>query len=110
MKKLTFSSMAAARLRANKRQYLSLVLGIFLAVFLVTVIFLTAQGYLLAKLAETEKRVGKMDSFLLDAADTTDQQLLDSGLFTQLGRVTITSALEGSDIYLGCTMKLQRST
>ena len=101
MKKLTYSSMAAARLRANKRQYLSLVLGIFLAVFLVTVIFLAAQGYLLAKLAETEKRVGKMDSFLLDAGDTTDQQLLDSGLFSQLGHVTITAALEGSDTYLG---------
>ena len=101
MKKLTYSAMALARLRANKRQYLSLVLGIFLAVFLVTVIFLAAQGYLLAKLAETEKRVGKMDSFLLDAGDTTDQQLLDSGLFSQLGHVTITAALEGSDTYLG---------
>ena len=101
MKKLTFSSMAAARLRANKRQYLSLVLGIFLAVFLVTVIFLAAQGFVLAKVAETEKMVGKLDSFLLDAVDITDQQLLDSGLFTQVGRVTITAALEGSDTYLG---------
>ena len=101
MKQLTYSSMALARLRANRRQYLSLILGIFLAVFLVTVIFLAAQGFLLAKLRETEKKVGKMDSFLLDAADTTDQQLLDSGLFTQVGRVTITAALEGSDTYLG---------
>ena len=39
MKKLTFSTMAAARLRANKRQYLSLVIGIFLAIFLVTTLF-----------------------------------------------------------------------
>ena len=101
MKKLTYSAMAMARLRTNRRQYLSLVLGIFLAVFLVTVIFLAAQGFLLAKLAETDKKVGKLDSFLLDATDTTDQQLLDSGLFTQLGRVTITAALEGSDTYLG---------
>ncbi|MBQ5655818.1 MAG: ABC transporter permease [Bacteroidaceae bacterium] len=101
MKKLTYSAMALARLRANKRQYLSLVIGVFLAVFLVTVIFLAAQGYLLAKLAETEKRVGKMDSFLLDAGDTTDQQLLDSGLYSELGRVNITAALEGTDTYLG---------
>ena len=97
MKQLTYSAMALARLRANRRQYLSLILGIFLAVFLVTVIFLAAQGFLLTKLRETEKKVGKMDSFLLDAADTTDQQLLDSGLFTQVGRVTITAALEGSE-------------
>lgn len=101
MKQLTYSAMATARLRVNKRQYLSLVIGIFLAVFLVTSLFLAAQGFLLAKLAETEKKVGKLDSFLLDAADTTDQQLLDSGLFAQLGRVTITAALGGSDTYLG---------
>ena len=101
MKKLTYSSMAAARLRANKRQYLSLVFGIFLAIFLVTTIFLAAQGFLLAKVAETEKEVGKLDAFLLDASGITDQQLLSSGLYTQVGRATVAAALEGSDTYLG---------
>ena len=101
MKKLTYSAMALARLRANKRQYLSLVLGIFLAIFLVTTIFLVAQGFLLAKVAETESEVGKLDAFLLDAPGVTDQQLLSSGLYTQVGRVTITAALDGSDTYLG---------
>ena len=34
MKKLNYSTMAAARLRANKRQYLNLMLGIFLSIYL----------------------------------------------------------------------------
>ena len=101
MKKLTYSAMAMARLRANKRQYLSLVLGIFLAIFLVTTIFLAAQGFLLAKVVETEKEVGRLDSFLLDESTVSDQQLSDSGLYTQIGHVTVTAALEGSDTYLG---------
>ena len=54
MNALTYSSMAVARIRANRRQYLSLVIGIFLAIFLVTTLFLAAQGFLLAKLAEME--------------------------------------------------------
>ena len=70
MKKLTFSSMAAARLRANKRQYLSLVLGIFLSIFLVTTSFLGVQGLLLAQIEKTDRQMGKLDAYLLDDART----------------------------------------
>lgn len=101
MKKLTYSAMATARLRANKRQYVSLVIGIFLAIFLVTTIFLAAQGFLLAQAEKTNREVGRLDAFLLDEASITDQQLLSSGLYTQVGRVTVTASLEGSDTYLG---------
>ena len=75
MKKLTYSSMAAARLRANKRQYVSLVLGIFLAIFLVTTLFLAAQGFILAQAEQTNKNVGKLDAFLLDEPDISDEAL-----------------------------------
>ena len=34
MKLLTFSSMAIVRLKANKRQYLSLVLGVLMSIFI----------------------------------------------------------------------------
>lgn len=101
MKMLTYSAMALARLRANKRQYVSLVLGIFLAIFLVTTIFLAAQGFLLAKVVDTESKVGRLDAFLLDASTVSDQQLSNTGIYTQIGHVTVTAALEGSDTYLG---------
>ena len=93
--------MALARLRANKRQYVSLVLGIFLAIFLVTTIFLAAQGFLVAKVVDTESKVGRLDAFLLDASTVSDQQLSNTGCYTQIGHVTVTAALEGSDTYLG---------
>ena len=71
MKKLTFSSMATARLRANKRQYISLVVGIFLAIFLVSSFFLAAQGFMLAQVEQTNKNVGRLDAFLLDEPDVS---------------------------------------
>ena len=47
MKKLTFSAMAAARLRANKRQYLGLLLGIFLSIFLISTLVLSVYSIFL---------------------------------------------------------------
>ena len=44
MKKLTYSAIAKARLRANKRQYGSLVFGIFLSIFLVSLFVLAVYG------------------------------------------------------------------
>lgn len=101
MKQLTYSAMASARLRANKRQYLSLVIGIFLAIFLVTTLFLALQGFLLAQLEATNREVGRLDAFLLDEPSFTNQQLLSSGLYTEVGRVSVTATLEGTDTYLG---------
>ena len=101
MKKLTFSTMAAARLRANKRQYMSLVLGIFLAIFLVTTLFLAVQGFLLAQLQKTEDKVGKLDAFLLDCPEITDEALTDMGMFTDIGHVYVTGKIDGSTAYIG---------
>ena len=36
MKMLNYSGMAAARLKSNKRGYLSLTIGVFLSIFLIT--------------------------------------------------------------------------
>ena len=101
MKKLTFSSMAAARLRANKRQYVSLVLGIFLSIFLVTTSFLGVQGLLLAQIEKTDSQMGKLDAYLLDDTRTSDEKLMASGLFSELGHVYISAQVKDSSIYLG---------
>ena len=101
MKKLTFSSMATARLRANKRQYVSLVLGIFLAIFLVTTLFLAAQGFILAQAEQTNKNVGRLDAFLLDAPDVSDETLWNFDLITEVGHVYVTASVEDTGSYLG---------
>ena len=101
MKGLTYSAMAAARLRANKRSYVSLVIGIFLAIFLITVIFLAIQGFLLAQMNKTDAEVGKLEAFLVDTPEITDQALADSGLFTEIGHVYITAQAEDSNTYIG---------
>lgn len=101
MKKLTFSSLAAARLRANKRQYVCLVLGIFLAIFLVTTLFLAAQGFILAKVEQTNKNVGRLDAFLVDAPDISDEVLLNFDKIQEIGHVYVTASVEGTGDYLG---------
>ena len=101
MKKLTFSSMAAARLRANRKQYLSLAIGIFLSIFLVTTSFLAVQGVFLAQIEKTDKTVGKLDAFLLDDPDTSDEKLMASGFFSELGHVYVLSQVKDTQFYLG---------
>ena len=101
MKKLTFSSMAAARLRANKREYVSLVLGIFLAIFLVTIFFLAAQGFILAQAEQTNKNVGRLDAFLVDEPGISDEALLDFDMITEVGHVYVTASVEENGSYLG---------
>ena len=101
MKKLTYSAMAVARLRANKKQYFSLVLGIFLAVFLVTVCFLAVQGFLLAQVEQAEQKMGKLDAFLLDNTKITDEQLQKTSFIKEVGHVYVTAEVAGTDSYLG---------
>ena len=96
MKKLTYSAMALARLRANKRQYLSLVLGIFLAVFLVSVFFLAVQGFLLAQVEQAEQKMGKLDSFLLDNTEITDEQLERASFIEEVGHVYVNAEVAGT--------------
>ena len=101
MKKLTYSSMAAARLRTNKREYVSLVLGIFLAIFLVTTFFLAAQGFILAQAEQTNKTVGRLDAFLIDEPDISDEALLGFDMITEVGHVYVTASVEENGSYLG---------
>lgn len=101
MKQLTYSAMAVARLRANKKQYFSLVMGIFLAVFLVTVFFLAVQGFLLAQVEQAERKMGKLDAFLLDNTEITDERLERASFIKEVGHVYVTAEVAGTDSYLG---------
>ena len=101
MKKPTYSSIAKARLRENRKSYVGLIIGIFLAIFLITVIFLSVQGFFLAQMKKTDAEVGKMDAFLVDVPDLTDEAVMSSGLFTEMGHVYITAQLQDNPAYMG---------
>ncbi len=100
MKELTYSSLAAARLRANKRQYGSLVLGIFLSLFLVSTLVLSIYGIYLATLASRYNRVGYMDMVVLDES-IPQSQLEAMGLFDQVGHVYLSGVVTDKNLYMG---------
>ena len=101
MKKLTFSSMAAARLRANKRGYLSLVIGVFLSIFLITTFVLGVYGMYNAQLWNRRDMVGNAEMVVLDNEIITDEKLVELGIYDQLGHAYVTGSIENTSLYLG---------
>ena len=101
MKALTVNRMAAARLRTNRKAYVSLIVGIFLSVFLVSTLVLCIQGVLLAQLEQIDKRMGYEDAFLLDTPELPDSALAETGYFDSIGHVYVSAAVKDIDIYLG---------
>ena len=101
MKTLTVNRMAAARLRTNRKAYVSLIVGIFLSVFLVTTLVLCIQGVILAQMEQTNKRLGYEDAILLDIPELSDGELAETGYFDSIGHVYVSAGVKDTDIYLG---------
>lgn len=101
MKQLTYSSLAAARLRANKRQYVSLALGIFLSIFLVSTLVLSVYGIYQAELRKRYDRVGCLDMVMLDNAVATEEDLRSFEEVERLGRAYISGIVTGCNVYAG---------
>lgn len=101
MKKLTFSSMAAARLRANKRQYMSLVVGIFLSVFLVSTLVLSVFGIYQRFLQKRYDKVGDLDLVFLDNTAMTEEKMLGLADIESLGYAYISGEVTDGNLYLG---------
>lgn len=101
MKKLTYSAMAAARLRANKRQYLSLVLGIFLSIFMVSTLVFSAYGIYQAYLQKRYDKVGHLDLVVLDNDYCGDAELLALGDYEELGHAYLSGVVTDRNLYLG---------
>lgn len=101
MKKLTFSSMAAARLRANKRQYMSLVLGIFLSIFLISTLVLSVYGIYQAELQKRYDKVGYLDMVVLDNPTTTEEIIHSFDEFDRFGHAYISGIVTDRNVYLG---------
>ena len=101
MKKLTYSAMAAARLRANKRQYLSLVLGIFLSIFLVSTLVFSIYGIYLAELDDRREKVGYLDFVIMDNDVLTDEQIAGTGDYDRMGHAYISGVVTDRNVYVG---------
>ena len=104
MKQLTYSTMAAARLRANKRQYVSLVLGIFLSIFLISTLVLSIWGIYQAHLQKRHDTIGYVDMVILDNENTdivTDEAVLQTGNYDRLGHAYLTGVVTNKNLYIG---------
>ncbi len=101
MKKLTFSSMAAARLRANKRQYASLVLGIFLSIFLISTLVLSVWGIYQAELQKRYDKVGYLDFVILDNDGITEEDVRAFEEFDRFGHAYISGIVTDRNVYVG---------
>ena len=101
MKKLTYSTMAAARLRANKRQYLSLILGIFLSIFMVSTMVLSVWGIYQAELQKRYNKVGYLDMAILDNDGITDDAIASLNKFDRIGHAYISGIVTGRNVYVG---------
>lgn len=101
MKKLTFSSMAAARLKANKRQYMSLVLGIFMSIFLISTLVLSVYGIYQAELQKRYDKVGYLDMVVLDNPSTTEEIIRSFDEFDRFGHAYISGIVTDKNVYVG---------
>lgn len=101
MKRLTISRMASARLKTERKSYLSLAIGVFLSLFLVSTMCLIVQGLYLQQHRETVARVGDIQCMHLDGGDTDEQVFIDSGLFDRIGHVYISGGVSSTNFYLG---------
>lgn len=102
MKRLTISRVAAANLRNNRRSYLSMALGIVLAVMMITSMCLLAQGIVLKMQADVQDKVGEENGMLLAADGITDDALMTTGMFTNLAHVTNYASVADTNLYIGC--------
>lgn len=101
MKKLTFSTMATARLRANKRQYASLVLGIFLSIFLISTLVLSVWGIYQSFLQKRYDKVGDLDLVFLDNTAMAEEDMLGLAEMESLGHAYICGEVTDGNLYLG---------
>ena len=101
MKQLSINHISAASIRANRKTYVSLAVGIVLAVVLATVMTLCAFGLIEAREQQVVQTVGHTDCVLLDEPDITDESLRQSGLFDRIGHQFVAASVKDSNVYLG---------
>ena len=75
MKRLTINRVARANLKFHRKAYISLLTGIFLAVYLVSATGMCLWGMFQAREAQMARQVGWLDAILPDSPQVSDDQL-----------------------------------
>ena len=101
MKRLTMNQVARASLKANRKAYMSLAIGIFLAVFLTSASVLAAYGSVKANEQKIIERVGWIDAVLLNSAEVSDETVRNSEFFARVGKVFVTAQIDKTGQYVG---------
>lgn len=101
MKRLTMNQVAAASLKANKKVYFSLAIGIFLAVYLCSASVLGAYGSIKTNEQKIIERVGYADGLILNCASVSDETVKNSGFFSRVGKVFVTAQIDKTGQYVG---------
>ena len=101
MKRLAMNQVARANLRHNRKAYLSLAIGIFLAVYLACTACLCIVGTMEANDAKMARKVGWADSVLRFNSSITTNALRRTEFFDEIGHVYVTAAIGDSNIFIG---------
>lgn len=101
MKMLTYSGLATARLKANKRGYRSLTIGVFLSIFLISTFVLGIYGIYNAQIQNRRDMVGAVDMVVLDNEIITDEKITEIGAFDRVGHAYIIGSIAETNMYLG---------
>lgn len=102
MKRLTMNQVAQANLKHNKKAYISLAIGIFLAVYLACTAVLCVYGTLEARNEQAAHKVGWADTMIIGQPSVTDEQLRASGLLDQIGHIYVTASVGETNVWMGC--------
>ena len=101
MKRLTLNRVARSTLRVNKKAYISLFMGILMAVYLATATSLCAWGTIRGHEEQMAEKVGWADMFLPGNDGATDEQIRSTGYFRKIGHITVDATVDGSSICTG---------
>ncbi len=93
----TYNSLALGSIRARKRQYVTLITGIILAIFFTSSMLLIGQSIYHTYQERQFRQVGRQDAVMLDAEDVSPQELLESGYVKSVGNIFIIGETEGSE-------------
>ena len=102
MKRLTINQIAKANLRHNRRAYLSMAIGIFVAVLLAATLCLSIQCVAARRTEDRAASYGRMDMFTINSNNMTDEELLETGLFqANIGHVYVTATVPDVAVAIG---------
>ena len=102
MKRLTINQIARANLKHNRRAYLSMAIGIFMAVFLAASLCLSVQGVMARRSEDRAERYGRMDVFTVNDNRMSDAELLDTGYFEpDIGHVYVAAQVPDTTVAIG---------